>query len=361
MTWQDCHPELVEVLFTKENNMKTLFFIFSFLLLNTVCAQNVAYLEYFFDTDPGAGKGNSISITPAPTIDINSNVDISGLDIGFHTLFIRAQDEFGNWTFVHQNHFYKDRIPVDPLPNIVRLEYFIDIDPGTGKATNVPITQGSVVEKDFTANLTGLSSGMHVLYLRVKDETGNWSIIHQKPFSKESINVDLPNITGIAYFFTKDDFISETTVVTNFTPNDSIDVEFITDLSALSIDSTYIMHVYVIDENGSQSLAYTHEVTVLLTGIDKLALLPIKYNLSQNFPNPFNPKTHIKFSIPKSSHITLTIYNELGQKVVDLIDKEYKPGFYNIQWNGSQLASGVYFYRLRSKDFVSTKKMILLQ
>ncbi len=191
--------------------------------------------------------------------------------------------------------------------NIVYLEYFFDTDPGAGKATNVPITQGSVVEKDFIANLTGLNSGMHVLYLRVKDETGNWSIIHQKPFTKESINIDLPNITGIAYCFSKDDFISETTVVTNFTPNDSVDVTFIADLSALTIDNTYIMHVYVIDENGAQSLAYTHEVTVLLTGIDELTLVPVRFDLSQNFPNPFNPETHIKFSIPKLSHVTLTV------------------------------------------------------
>ena len=341
--------------------MKKLFIIISFFLLNIVCAQNVVYLEYFFDTDPGAGNGNSISITSAPTIEVNYNVDISGLDNGFHTLFIRAQDEFGNWTFVHQNHFYKDRIPVDPLPNIVRLEYFIDVDPGVGKATNVPITQGSVIEKDFTANLTGLSSGMHIMYIRVKDKTGNWSIIHQKPFTKESINVDLPNISGIAYFFTKDEFVSDTTLITNSTPNDSIDVTFIADLSALSIDSTYNMHVYVIDENGVKSLAYTHEVTVVLTGIDELTLLPIKYGLSQNFPNPFNPVTHIKFSIPKTSHVTLTVYNALGQKIADISDKEFKAGFYNIKWNSSGYASGVYFYRLRSDNFVSTKKMILLR
>ncbi|MCD4692776.1 MAG: T9SS type A sorting domain-containing protein [Calditrichales bacterium] len=341
--------------------MKRLLLFLSFFLLNVLQGQNIVYLEYFFDTDPGAGKATNISITPAATIEVNYNVDISGLSNGFHILFIRAQDEFGNWTYVHQNHFYKDRIPVDPLPSIVRLEYFIDVDPGVGKATNVPITQGSIVEKDFTANLTGLSYGMHILYLRVKDETGNWSIIHQKPFTKESINIDLPNITGIEYYFTKDEFISETTLITNFTPNNSIDVEFIADLSALSIDNTYIMHVYVIDKNGVKSLANSHEVTVVLTGIGELALLPIKYDLMQNFPNPFNPETHIKFSIPKSSHVTLTVYNALGQKVADLLDKEFKPGFYDIKWNGSDLASGVYFYRLRSNNFVSTKKMILVR
>jgi len=341
--------------------MKSIILIFTVLLLNVLHGQNINYLEYFFDTDPGAGNGNSISITPAPTIDINYNVDISALDNGFHTLFIRAQDEFGSWTYIHQNHFFKDRIPVDPLPNIVRLEYFIDVDPGTGNATNVPITPGSSIAEDFTANLTGVSSGLHILYVRVKDEIGNWSLIHKKPFTKESIFTDLPNISGIAYFFTKDNFISDTTVFTTFSLADSVDITFIADLSVLSIDTTYNMHVYVIDENGVKSFAYMHEVTVILTGIDELSLLPKKYDLSQNFPNPFNPATQIKFSIPKTSHVTLTIYNALGQKVADILDKEFKPGFYNIKWNGGNMASGVYFYRLRSNNFVSTKKMMLLQ
>ncbi|HFE64716.1 MAG TPA: T9SS type A sorting domain-containing protein [Caldithrix sp.] len=341
--------------------MKKLFIILSFLLLNAVYAQNIVYLEYFFDTDPGAGNGTSISITPAPTIEVNYNVNISALDNGFHTLFIRAQDEFGNWTFIHQNNFFKDRIPVDPFLNIVRLEYFLDVDPGAGNATNVPITPGSTIEEDFTADLTGVGIGMHVLYVRVRDEIGNWSFIHQKPFTKESILTELPDITGIAYFFTKGSFFSDTTLVTNFTPNDTIGVTFIADLSALTIDSTYNIHVYVINENGLKSLAYTHEVTVVPTGIEGLTLYPRKYELSQNFPNPFNPVTQIKFSIPKTSHVTLTVYNSLGQKVVDLVDKEFTPGFYDIKWKGSDVASGIYFYRLRSESFVSTKKMVFLR
>ena len=99
----------------------------------------------------------------------------------------------------------------------------------------------------------------------------------------------------------------------------------------------------MVDENGVKSLAYTHEVTVIVTGIDDLALLPKKYELSQNFPNPFNPTTQIKFSIPKISHVTLTIYNALGQKVVDLFDKELKPGYYEAEWNSVGFASGIYF------------------
>jgi len=341
--------------------MKNIFLILSFLLLNFIYAQNTVYLEYFFDADPGAGNGNSISITPAATIDVNYNADISALDNGFHTLFIRAQDEFGSWTFVHQNHFFKDRIPVDPLLNIVRLEYFIDVDPGAGNAMNVPITQGSTIEKDFTVDLASLSFGMHVLYVRVKDEIGNWSIIHQKPFTKESILTDLPDITGIAYFFTKDEFISDTTFITNFTPNDSVDVIFIADLSALSIDSAYNMHVYVLDENGLKSLSYTHEVTVVATGIDELALLLKKYDLSQNYPNPFNPVTTIKYQLTKNGEVQLMIYNINGQLVEKLISEYQEAGYYTVQWDASGFSSGVYFYRIQSGEFSDIKKCVIVK
>jgi len=342
--------------------MKNLIILLSVFFINVLYGQNINYLEYFFDADPGAGQGNPITITPASSIDIKYNVDISTLDNGFHTLFIRGKDELGNWTFVHQNHFFKDRIPVDPLLNIVRLEYFIDNDPGYGHAINVPITQDNAIEKSFNANLTELPLGMHILYIRVKDEIGNWSIIHQKPFSKERINIDLPNIVGIEYFFTKGEFTSGVNHISNFTPNDSVDVTFLADLSALSLDSTYNMHVYAIDENGSKSLAYMHEIAVVVTGVNELTTLtPKKFNLSQNYPNPFNPETRIKFSIPKLSNVSLTIYNALGQKVTDLFNREFKAGFYDVKWDASGFASGIYFYRLRSDNFVSVKKMFLLQ
>ena len=89
--------------------------------------------------------------------------------------------------------------------------------------------------------------------------------------------------------------------------------------------------------------------------------LPTEYLLSQNYPNPFNSTSIIKFSIPKSSQVSLKIFNVLGSEIETLVDGEKSVGTYELNWNAAKLPSGVYFYRLQAGDFVQTKKMILLK
>ncbi|MCF7885101.1 MAG: C39 family peptidase [Candidatus Marinimicrobia bacterium] len=89
--------------------------------------------------------------------------------------------------------------------------------------------------------------------------------------------------------------------------------------------------------------------------------IPIKYILSHNYPNPFNPKTTIEFSLPKSGHVKLNIYNITGQMVDLLINKEMSPGHYSITWNASELPSGIYFYRIKAGNFTDVKKCILIK
>ena len=88
---------------------------------------------------------------------------------------------------------------------------------------------------------------------------------------------------------------------------------------------------------------------------------PLQFLLSQNFPNPFNPITTIKYSITEMSKVSLTIYNLLGEKVATLVNEEKVAGNYSVEFNAASLPSGVYFYRLQAGDFISTKKMILMK
>ncbi len=101
----------------------------------------------------------------------------------------------------------------------------------------------------------------------------------------------------------------------------------------------------------------------LLTAINQpKENLPSRFRLSQNFPNPFNPSTIIEYSVPKVSHVSLDVYNILGQKVATLVDGVQNPGTYAVNFNAARLASGVYFYRLSAGgDAYLTKKMILLK
>jgi len=89
--------------------------------------------------------------------------------------------------------------------------------------------------------------------------------------------------------------------------------------------------------------------------------LPSRYSLHQNYPNPFNPNTIIKFALPKDSDINLTVYDILGEKVVELIDREINAGYHQVKFDASQYASGVYLYRIQAGSFVETKKMVLMK
>jgi len=98
------------------------------------------------------------------------------------------------------------------------------------------------------------------------------------------------------------------------------------------------------------------------TGVDDHPnALPSRFALEQNYPNPFNPSTTIRYDLPRSSHVTLSVYDVLGRKVATLLNEEKSAGTYTVQWDASSVSSGVYFYRLKAGDFVQTKRMMVVR
>lgn len=89
--------------------------------------------------------------------------------------------------------------------------------------------------------------------------------------------------------------------------------------------------------------------------------IPKTFSLSQNYPNPFNPNTTIKFDLPVSGLIKLSVYDILGREIETLINEDLKAGTYLVNWNASNYPSGIYFYRIETRDFTETKKMILIK
>ena len=96
--------------------------------------------------------------------------------------------------------------------------------------------------------------------------------------------------------------------------------------------------------------------------------IPLDYILYQNYPNPFNPSTTIRFSIPDKSTVTLKVYDMLGNEISTLVNEDKYRGIYNVTFNGTNLASGVYFYQLRAvnpstsqEGFIQTKKMMFVK
>ena len=89
--------------------------------------------------------------------------------------------------------------------------------------------------------------------------------------------------------------------------------------------------------------------------------IPNRFHLAQNYPNPFNPTTFIEFELPRSSEVTLKIYNIVGEDVSTLLYVSLLSGFHSVKWDAANLASGVYLYRLQAGDYVDTKKMVLMK
>lgn len=89
--------------------------------------------------------------------------------------------------------------------------------------------------------------------------------------------------------------------------------------------------------------------------------IPTEYALSQNYPNPFNPTTNIKFDLPKQGLVSLKVYDVVGKEVATLVNEVKSAGSYNVDFNGTNLSSGVYFYRLEADNFVDVKRMVLIK
>jgi hypothetical protein len=110
---------------------------------------------------------------------------------------------------------------------------------------------------------------------------------------------------------------------------------------------------------GDPSLIPRYDITVDVE--DVKTEIPAEFTLHQNYPNPFNPSTKIRFVIPKSSFVSLKVYNVLGKQVATLAREEKPAGNYEVEFSGTDLPSGVYFYKLQTGSFIQTKKMILLR
>ena len=110
----------------------------------------------------------------------------------------------------------------------------------------------------------------------------------------------------------------------------------------------------------STALLLVFSVPQLRAG-DAPRAVPRDYDLQQNFPNPFNPSTVIRYAIPVKSHVILTVHNLLGQVVATVVNQDQEAGFHEIRFEASSLASGVYLYRLEAGKFVETRKLTLIR
>jgi hypothetical protein len=150
---------------------------------------NIVKAEYFIDADPGFGNGSNMAVTNAADIsDKSVSIPLANVSEGFHNLFIRTRDANGRWSISNKQAFFKTKSDAGSLPNIVRAEFFIDTDPGFGKANTIAAGPAvNISDLVFNVPLAGISAGSHRFYLRSQNASGVWSITNTDTFFLSSV------------------------------------------------------------------------------------------------------------------------------------------------------------------------------
>ena len=133
------------------------------------------------------------------------------------------------------------------------------------------------------------------------------------------------------------------------------------DVSVYSHPTEDYVGIIVGDPELSAVFIYTNSNLLGLSQDENIIYIPIEHMLYQNYPNPFNPVTTINYQLQITNYIDLSIYNLLGQKVATLVSKHQQAGAYQVEWDASGFASGVYIYRLQAEGKILNKKMLLLK
>ena len=127
-------------------------------------------------------------------------------------------------------------------------------------------------------------------------------------------------------------------------------------------------HSIEYDGSGNNSLDWVDQPTPtigqengIVTSLTKEKTLPSEYILSQNYPNPFNPVTTVAYQLPVSGRVSLIVYDLLGAKVATLVNSVQSAGIHSVRWNAANVASGIYFYRLRAGSFTQTRKLVVIK
>ena len=135
-------------------------------------------------------------------------------------------------------------------------------------------------------------------------------------------------------------------------------------LQSITSDSTGNVIVSGRKRYGTQKVFLTIKYSGTETGVENeldFNTFPSKYVLHQNYPNPFNAETRIEYELPARSYICLKIYDVIGRKIATLVDRVQDAGYQSVKFNGANLPSGLYFYRLATPTFTDMKKLIILK
>lgn len=239
--------------------MKRLIYIL-IILFNTALSfaqADINKAEYFIDSDPGVNNGTAIAITPGKIIDQSFNADLTGLANGLHFLYVRTHNDSGwSMSFVHP-FIIELSAQTETAAALTKLEYFLDTDPGFGNAT--PLSLNNPVEiLNQPIDLTGVTTGFHMIYFRVKDVNSLWSHTFVRPVIL--IQTAQPNIMQAEYFFDADPGLGNANPIA-MTVGQAIDINFSASMNGLT-PGFHFLTVRIKDIYGNWSTNYHRAVFV---------------------------------------------------------------------------------------------------
>jgi hypothetical protein len=306
--------------------------------------QKIVAGEYFINVDPGEGQGTAISGS-YNLWEVAVSVDGLNLPVGSR-VYVRFKSSNDTWSgpecVVTKDVF------TNSGARLTYGEYYINNDPGKGNGRQVAVQLGGVTSIDKPPLRRG-----DKVFFRVKDSFNRWSPSSALTFNfKDMYNAEY-------YIKYRGGGQTQPEVMTLDPPNDSSSV-FIA--RSDSIPYNFSDTIYVRFRATDRFVCkWTREPISIVGVTEGSSGIPKVYALYQNYPNPFNPTSIIRYDLPKSSFVTLKIYDVLGRQVSTLVNERQEPGVHQVNWQPSGFASGVYFYRMQAGSFVETKKLILLR
>jgi hypothetical protein len=146
------------------------------------------------------------------------------------------------------------------------------------------------------------------------------------------------------------------------TTTDTVSRGRVIHLAGLGNSASAVIKVQVDDGKSTSSDQTFPFINLITSAVERAGGgLPGSFTLEQNYANPFNPTTNIRYGLPHNSKVTLKVFNTLGQQVAVLVHGDQEAGYHEVKFDGSRLASGVYLYRIQAGTYVATRKILLLR
>jgi len=235
---------------------------------------------------------------------------------------------------------------------------FTEVDTTTNKHYYALEVLPKIYYDKDSVHIYNVSKDDEGYYLSVSDSEGevnSWQVVYRID-DLFYVTID-DSISGAVFLADGQNIYYSSDYAQNFSLYKSLNETLVGIYKKPNRDTLYAATSYSIYEVTSSSV--TEIINVV--SVDNEITFAAKYILLQNYPNPFNPVTSIRYSVVSQQFVTLKVYEILGKEVATLVNEEKPAGSYEVQFDGSRLKSGIYFYQLKAGNFVESKKMILLK